>query len=96
MTVEEAKRRFMSAYEWMLKVQQALLFKKFSVEVDHQFTPANYKEDDVNGWTVKLTVRDDEADNIMRAEWTPWYGDEDFLPKKNFIEGYLLAKGINI
>ena len=96
MTIEEERSAFMKAYEWMLKVQRALLFKKFTVGVRSQFTPDNHTEENLHGWTAKLVVIDEECDNTIRVDWFPWYGDEQFLPEKARLEGYLLAKGIVI
>ena len=96
MTIEEEKSAFMKAYEWMLKVQRALLFKKFTVDVRSQFTPANHSEENTHGWTAKIIVCDDECENTIRVDWCQWYGEEQFLPEKARLEGYLLAKGIVI
>lgn len=90
---EKVKAGFMKAYEWMLGIQQELMFKKASVTIYVQFTKANFVTKESDGWTVKLTVVDDETGKMYNADWTPWYGDcETFRKDKAVIEEIVRSK----
>lgn len=93
MIKEEVKKGYQKAYEWMIGVQQALMFKKASVAIGTCFTPSNFKKDESDGWTVDITIIDDETGLRVSASWTPWYGEsEEFLAKKAAIDEFVRKK----
>jgi hypothetical protein len=95
MDIKQKKEEFMAAYEWMLKVHRALLFTDISGEVTHRFTPANMRPDTIDAFTVEITIHP-KTGKMLEATWAPWYGEVTFGKEKARIEGFLLAKGIEI
>ena len=98
MDIEKQKQEFREAYEWMLRVQAALLFTEYTVEVTHQYTPENKHEYDLDGFTAHIAIHADQemdADRriLLVAEWCPWLGYDKFLSEKARIEGFLLGRG---
>lgn len=93
--IQQQKEEFMAAYEWMLKVQRALLFTEYSVNVSQLFTRANIRPDTIDAFTVRITIYAGEGKSL-EAGWAPWGGMETFGPEKARIEGFLFANGIEI
>lgn len=92
------KARFMKAYERALKLQQACLFSKVTVEVRTNFCKGNYSESNLHAWTVSIVVFIEKEDNriLRRAEFQPWYKDERFYEEVKAIEEEIEKEGINI
>ena len=88
----------MKAYERALKLQQACLFSKFSVEVRTTFCKGNYSESNLHAWTVGINVFIEKEDNriLRRANWAPWFEDVRFYEEVKAIEEEIAQEGINI
>ncbi len=98
LSVETDKARFMNAYERALKLQQACLFSKVTVEVHTTFCKGNYSESNLHAWTVSIDVFIEKEDNriLRRAQFQPWYEDERFYEEVKAIEEEIEKEGINI
>ena len=93
--IQQQKKEFMAAYEWMLKVQRALLFTEYSVTVEQHFTRANKQPDTIDAFTVEIIIYA-KIGKTLEAKWIPWDGMETFGPEKARIEGFLFANEIEI
>jgi len=53
------------------------------------------RPDTIDAFTVEITIHP-KTGKMLEATWAPWYGEVTFGKEKARIEGFLLAKGIEI
>ena len=83
---EEAKKNFLSAYEWMLKIQNQLLFDKLTVHIVTQYTPRN-DDGDMSAFTAEITVF--SSDGHVSAKWATFNEVNEFTNAKKAVEEFI-------
>lgn len=84
---EEAQRGFLAAYEWMLKIQNQLLFEKLSVNINTQYTPRN-DDGDISAFTVEITVFGAGNERVS-ARWATFNEENEFSLAKKAVEEFV-------
>jgi hypothetical protein len=96
--LHQAKQRFVKAYERAIEFQKACRFSKASVNVDSQFCESNFKENNLDAWTVKVYVHykksGEEESTLRMARWAAWDEDAKFYCELEDIEKALVEEGI--
>lgn len=94
-TIKQQKKEFMDAYRWALKVQKACMFTQISTSVHCDYTRSNHEDGSIDAWSVSIWIHDNGK--CIHVGWHPWYDrDEEFYTGKEYLEDYLLRKGITI
>ena len=95
-TISEAKKAYKEAYNWCVKVQRACILKPVYISIDVQYCEPNFRESDIDAWSLDIKIWDAETKTHVTAEWTAWDEPGKFEESKKAILAYLESKGITL